>query len=988
MQRGVLYECCLIMQFLCLLFVCGCSNPRYSPVEKSREARQEEASQDIYDLLKDYPALEAFFTTGNLTKGTFEDKLFKELLGSQKNADMLIAILDGLPLLFEPRSVPDGIFDVQIESEMERKGPLPDLFSALACLPRHIIALPEAEKKALYAYLDTLVSADRNHPGTPAIRMSIRGIANDLFAYLTTCDTETVNTVMDLLIRDLIAKQAHQTGALDFSDIDAEIGEITTRAPENLAMMLQGGREMLSQKEAQAVVTDFLSALGRFLGDRALYAQTRTLLTNLDTVYDKQTLGDILERVWTKGAVPGTTVEKMGIEGYGKAGKIDANLRELLTQPRIVNAMIETIAAFDREGFHMDGVDTQLREYVMRDPFLQARDGAGEFGNGRFYTPNPQFSYQHFCGLRGFLRYVARWNVPLTLTSNFLYENRRGGAWTKSVLRAVMPTVDAVPFASLIWADVYEKGSGYAYGHGHPIREQRGYGMMVDGVYVAPLSPDVITGASMALAQVGVGLLHGPYDNIYDNMRWVLYERNYYMTIDLVQFTRRIPVLDIVARPYFLAHGITTLPIILKHTQGIFPVIYMDLNDVLSGVLQQMNLSGLPDSLKALLIDVIFKVFPMGSPAPGSDRIFLLPQDMRDLWTIVGSLGYYDPAAFHPDRFLDINDPARYTLYYDVSAYSYTGNRAKTNPIFPLVGALCVSAYAQYSEVVDQFPSSLDALEIRQAAARKAFGGVVFPLQYIVDLLAPLTEQPLDMPTYSRDDGQMTLVKSLEPLFDREASGMIDAIVQGVCILGRPEMRETRYKLLNALAALAATTQKDTSTGPYALAAEILSTPHRARNDPRYWEALRFEMDAGAMLLSSQYRIIENIRTLISELADSELPEDDAARLAMGMTSILARCAEERFFARGLIDLSDILKHLNTSHAWGDMAGLMQDTLDDDGILTYLLLGLERDPRYAWDQIINDTDRFLHSDVMMKCDEGSFWDGMNHLIRFMVHAID
>jgi len=743
----------------------------------------------------------------------------------------------------------------------------------------------------------------------------------------------------------------------------------------------------MQEKDIRSSLARTLSGIGRMLADAAFYPKNKSMLSALDAGYTKETLGEILERVWTKGAVPGASVEAMAVDGYGKSGKYDNNLRELLTQPAVLNAFIETIASFDRAGFHFDGVDKQLREYIRRDPFLQLRSGPGEFGNGAFYAPTADFSYRNYTGLQGFIDYSTRWGVPLTLTSGFMFENRASGAATQAAIRKMIPTADTIPVAAMVWTDIYEKGAGYTYGHGHPVTEKRGYGMMKNGIFVAPNAPDTLSGAAMALTQVGDALLNGPYDNIYDNLRFVLHERRFFMVIDLVQFVRRIPALDAPLSAYFKTMGITAMPLTLFEMHGITTMMYMDLESLLNAILTQVDLTSLPASYKAMIVDVMEEM--MGSPSPGTDKSFLLPQDMRDLWTMVMSLAYYDPAAFHPDRFLDPENNEKYMRYYDISGYSYAQNADHANPIWPLIGALSLGSYIPYKAVVDRYPPSLEYLEARRAAARQAFGGVEIPIQYVVNLAAPLTEQAMENSAYAQADSRVTLLKLLTPLLDAESSGTIDAVFEIVCALGRPSLRESRLRLLNGLAAVAATTQKDSSpSGPYALAGEMLLIPQKARTDERYWEAMRWRMDAGAALLSAEYDVVENLQNLLSSVLKTDLSEADDADLARAMTTLLGRCSEERIFSRCLIDLTDVIKHLNSTHTWGDLSVLMRESMKEDGVAAYLMDGIEKAARYSWERILKDVDAFLHSDLIMRYDLGSFWHALKSMVNFLVDAIE
>jgi len=980
MKRTVVYECFLILQTLFLFFVNGCSSSSYNPGEKAQAVSSEDASEDIFNVLEHYPALEACFTSGTMTRKAFEDRLFRDLLADPKIADTIVSILDGLPPLFEPRSVPEEVFDEAVQEEMNRKGPLPDLFSALAGLPGFMLALPDDQKNALYAYLELDDEDESEGAG------DIRKILYDVFDYISSCDPGTVDMTMDLMIKDILERQTPQDQTIDLTDIDTEINRIVMQAPDGLADLIRGSRDIMRQEKVQTSLTDVLSAAGRMLSDPDFYPKSKSMLTSLNTSYSKAALGDLFERIWTKGAVPGASVEAMAVEGYGKAGKYDSNLRELLCQPAILNTMIETISSFDHAGFHFDGVDTQVREYIQRDPFLQPRNGSGEFGGGTFYAPKTDFSFKNYSGLQGFIDYSTRWGVPLTLTAGFMFENRPSGAATQAAIRKIIPTADSIPVASMVWTDIYEKGAGYTYGHGHPVTEKRGYGMMKDGIFVAPNAPDTISGASMALTQCGDALLNGPYDNIYDNLRFVLHERRFFMVIDLVQFAHRIPMLDAPLSAYFQTMGITTMPITLFQMNGITTMMYMDLNSLLDAILTQVNLTSLPASLKAMIVDAMSQM--MGSSSPGTDKSFLLPQDMRDLWTMVMSLSYYDPAAFHPDRFLDADNNETYSHYYDIRAYSYDKNADKANAVWPLIGALSLGSYIQYRAVVDAYPPSLDYLEVRRAAARKAFGGVEIPIQYIINLIAPLTEQAMEKSAYSLSDSRTTLLKLLLPLLDADSSGTIDAIFKLVCELGKPGLYDTRMRLLNGLAAVAATTRKDSSSGAYALAGEMLSTPRKALADERYWQALRWRMDAGARLLSSDYDVVKNIKHLLSGTADNELSETEEANLARALTTLLGRCAEERTFSRCLIDLTDIIKHLNSTHSWGNLSVLMRASLKENGVAAYIMDGLKKAARYSWESILQDVNAFLHSDLIMRNDLGSFWHAIKSLINFLVKAIE
>ena len=113
---------------------------------------------------------------------------------------------------------------------------------------------------------------------------------------------------------------------------------------------------------------------------------------NLNKRYDAVSLGELLERLWDEGPVIGPQVEALDIDVYGKDGKMPWALQELLLHPVIPDHLLETMYHFKKEGFGFDGIDDALIRMVMSDPFCFDRKGSGEYGDGRFYEPSPDFS--------------------------------------------------------------------------------------------------------------------------------------------------------------------------------------------------------------------------------------------------------------------------------------------------------------------------------------------------------------------------------------------------------------------------------------------------------------------------------------------------------------------------------------------------------------------------------------------------------------------
>ena len=88
----------------------------------------------------------------------------------------------------------------------------------------------------------------------------------------------------------------------------------------------------------------------------------------------------------------------------------------------------------------------------------------------------------------------------------------------------------------------------------------------------------------------------------------------------------------------------------------------------------------MPEWVGPFVVEQIKKYMPLGYPEEGTDRIYLLPRDLRDLWTTVISMAYFDSEAFHSDRFLDRDNPSLYKRSFDISDYTYSANRGYSKP--------------------------------------------------------------------------------------------------------------------------------------------------------------------------------------------------------------------------------------------------------------------------------------------------------------------
>ena len=90
------------------------------------------------------------------------------------------------------------------------------------------------------------------------------------------------------------------------------------------------------------------------------------------------------------------------------------------------------------------------------DAFCFDQKGSGEFGNGEFYEPTKDFSFKTFSAFRGILALLHRWNIPLTLTADYMFETN-GSEESKKMIRSLVPEADSVSVGFMVWSEVWEK---------------------------------------------------------------------------------------------------------------------------------------------------------------------------------------------------------------------------------------------------------------------------------------------------------------------------------------------------------------------------------------------------------------------------------------------------------------------------------------------------------------------------------------------------
>ena len=89
-----------------------------------------------------------------------------------------------------------------------------------------------------------------------------------------------------------------------------------------------------------------------------------------------------------------------------------------------------------------------------------------------------------------------------------------------------------------------------------------------------------------------------------------------------------------------------------------------------------------------------------------------------------------------------------------------------------------------------------------------------------------------------------------------------------------------------------------------------------------------------------------------------------------------------------MTDYAEALTYFNTTNMWSDINVMTGKAIADDGLLRYLLTGLDKDPSFTWDEIIEDTNRFMTSETMMSYEEGSLWKDVYYLVSFMADAFE
>ena len=135
----------------------------------------------------------------------------------------------------------------------------------------------------------------------------------------------------------------------------------------------------------------------------------------------------------------------------------------------------------------------------------------------------------------------------------------------------------------------------------------------------------------------------------------------------------------------------------------------------------------------------------------------------------------------------------------------------------------------------------------------------------------------------------------------------------------------------------------------------------------------------------SEYQIVDDLVDLVNHLTKVEISDEDWALATEGIVEAFGGGFEERVLTRMAMHATTILDALDTVKIWNDVLFAIEP---ENGVLRYILLGLERDPEYSWEEILNDCNRFYHADMMMKYEEGSFWKDVYYILDFLAEAFE
>ena len=178
--------------------------------------------------------------------------------------------------------------------------------------------------------------------------------------------------------------------------------------------------------------------------------------------------------------------------------------------------------------------------------------------------------------------------------------------------------------------------------------------------------------------------------------------------------------------------------------------------------------------------------------------------------------------------------------------------------------------------------------------------------------------------------------------------------------------------------------------GPYTLAAEIIEMREKANDDDRRWDTLKISLNNQHNLLDkySCYQIVDDIFKLTDYFTGADINDENLRSATEGLVEILSKSSQNRVLTRTAMHLATILDTIDKKNIWPDILSISRKALIPGGVLNYVLSGLERHSDYSWEEIIGDSNSFLHSDLMMAYDEGTFWKDVYYLLDFLSDALE
>lgn len=975
--------------------ILGCSdNSGNDPESKAMLSVKSMDIQNIYDILSEYPGLESLFTSGDMAISEFEDKLFNNFLGDTSTADTLIYIRDSLPNIINTGTSTMQIFSEEVQTEMGNKGILPDFLGAFSVFSEGIMDLDEQKKESLYLYFDELSKHDETSNSDRRIFDYMTDILSDIIEYLSLLEEEKVNPFMRVLIGEFMRMKSPEDGKLDFVDIDMLIEKFTMTAPESFVDIFKGLKLLLYDDEFKDTFAEAFNGFGNFLGDKKTFYLYKDFFIELYKNYNIESLGALVEQMWDEGPLIGDEVESMGISVYGSResdGKMDYALQSLLLHPSIVSKTMETFYNFEKEGYGIDKTWDQFIEMMSRDPFCAPLKGSPKYGDGAFYKPNENVSYKNLSSLKAAIAMANRWNIPFTFTCPYLYEDEESKG-AKQFMRMLIPGADTLLASPFLWTEIFEKAPDKFMGSGHPVTEKKGYGVMRNGTYVAPVCSGIYNAADVAVHIIGDSLYNGPYDNIYDNLNWLFYERKLYFTIDLVQLAPHIPLLKTLVSPFFALLGIKELPVTALKVEGAMSLVNTEVGELIEELPEAITLgmiqAGIPEIVVAPIANLFKEILPVGDHVENSSKIYLMSQDVRELATIGYSLAYYDEDAFHMDRLLDIRHPDNYCYFYDTRGYSFEKNADKANPMLNFGGAVCVASYLLYKDAVEGISLSLQSVPDAQLAAKEELG-LIYPMGYLLNTLSPFSGIITEQPIYDVPDNKITpFIGCFEPLLMAEEYGFLNNLFKLMAVMGKPDLKTAREHVLKGLSKLVATISKDTRS-TYTLAAEVLRIIDTAIDNEKRWDSFNVFIEGWGHLLSttSTHEIVTDFVDFVDYIIRVDLTDEDYRLAAESVVDIFKNGTRKRILTRGFMHITNFFDELDKSQNWEDILETLNQAFNNDGVLSYVFKGLEKKPDMPWSQIMEDADRFLHSELMKSYEDGSFWKDVYHLMDFLSEAI-